>query len=77
MSIIGAEWIEREARGPRIVFSDDVYIVTVGRYAAAIAEAGGADIHVPRGHAYFDLVCEANDRRTAEDLYAELAAALA
>lgn len=60
-----------------VVFNDGVFGVTIGRHIVLIAKQDAHAIHVPRGHAYFDRVCEANDRRSVEDLYNELASAIA
>jgi hypothetical protein len=62
--------------GP-FVFNDGAYSVKVGQHGVTIAKVGGAEITVPRGHAYFDRVAEANWRRAVVDLYDELAAAIA
>lgn len=59
------------------VFNDGTFCVIVQRTSVAIGKQDEAVIHVPRGHAYFDRVAEATDRRSAEDLYNELAAAIA
>lgn len=61
----------------RAVFNDGTYGVTIGVHTVLIAKQDGAAIHIPRGHAFFDRVCEATDRRTVEDLHNELVAAIA
>lgn len=76
-SVIGAEWIEREDRADVVTFNDGMFCVIVNRHMVALGRRDAAIIRVPRGHAWFDRVAEANDRRTIEDLYDELAAALA
>lgn len=61
----------------RVTFSDGNYSVAIRQYTVTIAKVGGSEINVPKGHAWYDRVCEASDRRSVEDLYAELAAAVA
>ena len=56
----------------RVIYNDGVYGVTMGLHTVLIAKQDGAGIHIPRGHAWFDRVAEADSRRAVEDLHTEL-----
>lgn len=72
---IGVYYVFPKSAG--FLFNDGKHSVKVGQHSVTIAKHGGAEIAVPRGHAYFDRVCEATWSAAVVDLYNELAEAIA
>lgn len=61
----------------KMLFSDDDYFVALTDMPGVrIGMVGGTCYDVPRGHAYYDRICEADTRAAVEDYHDELIAAL-
>lgn len=57
----------------KMLFNDDDYFVALTDMPGVrIGMVGGTCYDVPRGHAYYDRICEADTRAAVEDYHDEL-----
>ena len=62
----------------KFLFQDsDYFVATTDEPGVRIGIVGGTCYDIPRGHAYYDRVCEAATRRDVEEYHDELTSALA
>ena len=66
------------AKTTKFLFQDgDYFVALTDEPGVRIGMVGGTCYDVPRGHAYYDRICEADTRRAVEDYHDELTSAYA